>query len=122
MALLRTRNPQYHTAETIIGNSSILIGILTSDGNVQVDGVFEGEITTSLHVQVGSSGRVRAHMQVAACTITGSVVGNIHASNDVIIEASARVWGQIEAPSLQIQPGAVFKGSSHGNDEQSTNL
>lgn len=121
MALQRFRNPQYHTVETTIGNSSIFVGILTSDGNVQIDGIFEGEVNTTLHVQVSRSGRVRAHLQAAACTVSGSVVGNIHATNDVVIESCARVWGQIEAPSLHVQPGAVFKGSSHGKDEYMDN-
>lgn len=119
MALSRMNNPQYRTSETIIGSNSILVGVLTSEGNIQIDGIIEGEVATTLHVHVNSSGRVRADMKVNSCTINGSVVGNIHASNEVIIESSARVWGQIESETLQVQPGAVFKGSSQGADTQS---
>ncbi len=117
MASSHLRNTQYRVAETIISNECLFVGVLTSDGNVQIDGVFEGEITSSLHVQVNNSGRVRAHVHVNACTVHGSVVGNIIATSDVVLTSSARVWGQIDAASLQIQQGAVFKGSSQGKDE-----
>lgn len=116
MAPSRIQKNQYRAAETTIGIGSMFVGVLTSDGNVQIDGVFEGELTSALHVLVNNSGRVRAQMQVTACTINGSVIGNINASSDVVVESTARIWGEIDAATLQIQPGAVFKGSSHGKD------
>jgi cytoskeletal protein CcmA (bactofilin family) len=114
MAQSRIRSTQHHIVETTIGKECVFVGTLTSDGNIQVNGVFEGDITSSMHVQVNQTGRVRAHLNVASCTIRGSVVGNITATNDVIIESSAKVWGQIDSTTLHIQPGAMFKGTSHG--------
>jgi cytoskeletal protein CcmA (bactofilin family) len=121
MATSQIRKAQYHVAETTIRSDAMFVGILTSSGNVQIDGMIEGEIHSSLHVHVSHEGRVRAQIHAGACTINGSVVGNITATHDVIIESAARVWGQIESPSLQIQPGAIFKGTSHGKDTQDEN-
>jgi cytoskeletal protein CcmA (bactofilin family) len=118
MAPSHLRSTQYRVAETTIGKDCLFVGALTTDGNVQIDGVFEGEITSTMHVQVNNTGRVRAHLNVDACTVHGSVVGNIIATSDVVLASSARVWGQIDATSLQIQQGAVFKGSSQGKDEE----
>jgi cytoskeletal protein CcmA (bactofilin family) len=116
MALSNIRSTTHHIADTTIGRESIFIGVLTSTGNVQIDGIFEGDIVSAQHVQIRNSGRVRATLDVISCTITGSITGKVRASNDVVIESSARAWCEIESPALRIEPGAVFKGSSNGKD------
>lgn len=111
------RTQSKHFTDTIIGASSIFVGVLYSEGNIQINGVLEGEITAAQHVRIGNAGRVRAIINTISCTINGSLVGNIRANHTVLIEPSARVWGDIDAPTLQIEPGAVFKGVAHGSDE-----
>lgn len=117
MAIANVRNPSQHIADTTIGANSMLVGVLRSDGNISIEGVFEGEIAAAQHVRISNVGRVRAIINAIACTINGSMVGNIRATNAVIIQPSARVWGEVDAPTLQIEPGAVFKGVANGSDD-----
>lgn len=117
MALPNMRNSSHHIVDTTIGSNSMLVGILTSDGNVNIDGVFEGEIAAAQHIAISSAGRVRAQINTHSCTINGSMVGNIRATSAVAIQPSARVWGEIDTPTLQIEPGAVFKGVANGSDD-----
>ena len=116
MAIANLRTQAHHIADTTIGTNSILVGVLSSDSNINIEGVFEGEISAAQHVQISNTGRVRAVINTVTCTVNGSVVGNIHASNSVTIQPSARVWGEIDAATLQIAPGAVFKGVANGSD------
>ncbi|MEY3990355.1 MAG: hypothetical protein RI985_1436 [Chloroflexota bacterium] len=115
--MANNRTTQTHYTDTIIGSDSMFDGVLNSDGNIRIDGLFDGEIISTLNLHVSDVGRVRARIHTATCTITGSVMGNIQATNDVVIESSARVWGEIESPTLQIEPGAVFKGKSNGKSD-----
>lgn len=117
MAKVYNRTTQTHYTDTIIGNGSMFDGILKSDGNIRIDGLFDGEIISTLNLHVSDVGRVRARIHAATCTITGSVMGKILATSDVVIESSARVWGEIASPTLQIEPGAVFKGKSNGKED-----
>lgn len=117
MAVPHMRTTSQHIVDTTIGASSILIGVLQSDGNINIEGVFEGEIASAQHVRISNIGRVRALINAIACTINGSLVGNIRATQAVIIEPSARVWGEVDAPTLQIEPGAVFKGVANGSED-----
>lgn len=116
MTTTKMRNTSQHYADTTIGSSSMLVGVLTSEGNIHIDGVFEGEILAAQHIKIGNTGRVRAMLNAIACTINGSLVGNIRVHQAVVIQSSARVWGEIDAQSLQIEPGAVFKGVANGSE------
>jgi cytoskeletal protein CcmA (bactofilin family) len=122
MTLSNIRNTPHHIADTTIGRESIFIGVLTSTGNVHIDGIYEGDIHSAQHVQIRSSGRVRATLDVISCTISGLITGKVRASDTVVIEASARAWCEIESPTLHIEPGAIFKGSSNGKDNDNVIL
>ena len=42
--------------------------------------------------------------------VSGSVVGNITAGRQIVLHKSARVQGDMSAPSLVIEEGAIFNG------------
>lgn len=117
MSFSHPRTQQHHIFETTIGSNSIFVGVLTTAGNVQVDGVFEGDINSSRHIQISQLGRVRATINALTCTIKGSITGKIIAQHDVVIESTARAWCEIDSPALRVEPGAVFKGMSHGKHD-----
>ncbi len=50
-------------------------------------------------------------MSAEELTINGEASGNIEASGRVSINASAKVSGDIKAPRVVIEEGAVFNGS-----------
>jgi cytoskeletal protein CcmA (bactofilin family) len=50
---------------------------------------------------------------VATAIIDGLVRGDIRASERVELGSTARVFGNIETPALEVQPGAVFEGQCH---------
>jgi cytoskeletal protein CcmA (bactofilin family) len=86
---------------------------------------FEGTLRIDCHVKaslvnsqtgtliVGAAGEVQANILVATAIVDGLVRGDIRASERVELGATARVFGNIEAPALAIQPGAVFEGQCH---------
>jgi hypothetical protein len=42
--------------------------------------------------------------------VAGAVAGNLHGSELVVLEAGARVVGDVSAPSIGIRPGALLRG------------
>ena len=58
-----------------------------------------------------ASRRVEADIEAEELTINGEASGNIDASSKVAISASAKVAGDIKAPRVVIEDGAVFNGS-----------
>ena len=62
---------------------------------------------------VSETGEVDTDLFVPAAIIDGVVRGDIRATEQVELGRNARVIGNIETPSLAIQPGAVFEGRCH---------
>jgi cytoskeletal protein CcmA (bactofilin family) len=79
---------------------------------LRVDGRFSGRISSDEGIlMVAAGGRVDANVAVAVARVQGTLVGDIVASNRIELGRSARVTGNIQAPSLSVEDGAVLDGS-----------
>lgn len=96
--------------ENVLGASTHFEGRLTSDGNIRVDGVFEGSIETAGNVIVGEQARVMADIVANGVQVWGAVKGNVSAAGRLEILSSGRVWGDIKVAALLIDEGGVFRG------------
>lgn len=105
-------NVSTHSAETIVGTSVKLKGNLKSEGDIFVDGVVAGEIRTKGSVKIGPNANVIAAIKAKNVSVSGSVQGNVEASDRLEITQTGRVLGDIAASVLSISAGAVFSGKS----------
>ena len=84
---------------------------LQFEGTLRIDGKISGSLR-SMHgtLIVGETSNAEGEIRVAVAIIEGNFSGDIHASERVEIGPAATVIGNIHAPSMSIQPGAVFEG------------
>ena len=101
---------KYDDANSLIGEGSIFEGKFYISGSLQISGKFEGEIHTEDHLFIAETGKVKTNIIARKVTIGGTLIGNIRAEEEVVLLAQAKVLGNIEAPVLNIQKGAVHKG------------
>jgi len=99
-------------AETVVGTSVKLKGTLRSDGDITVDGSVNGEVKTKGTVNIGPNAHIIANVQAKNVNISGTVQGNVVATDCLSISESGRVYGDIAANILAISAGAVFTGKS----------
>lgn len=99
-------------SETAIGANTSITGTLKCDGNVRIDGSFEGEIEVLGDLIIGATGRVIASIKATNIHVAGAVKGELIASEQLQISQTGKVWGDITATALQIEPGGVFRGQS----------
>lgn len=92
-----------------IGVGVTFVGRLESNGEVQVEGAFEGEIR-AYAVKLGGEARVKGNIVGEIAQLSGAVEGNIEAQS-VIITKTSRVSGDIRYRSLQIEEGAFIDGN-----------
>jgi cytoskeletal protein CcmA (bactofilin family) len=59
---------------------------------------------------VCEGGTVEAPIRARTVEIRGAVVGDVVASREVVIHASGRLHGDVEAPSLVVARGAFYNG------------
>ena len=90
--------------------ASEMEGKYTCAGTVMLDAKFAGEITSKDTLVIGDKAVVHANVRTANLVVRGELVGNVMASEQVVIEASAKVTGDVEAPVIVMEKGAVLDG------------
>lgn len=93
-----------------IGEGSIFEGKFHIHGSLQIDGKFEGEIHTNDSLFIGENGKVKTNVFARKVVISGSLIGNIEATEEVILLETAKVLGNISAPIINIHQGAITQG------------
>lgn len=96
----------------MIGPSIHIKGTVTGGEDLLIQGKVEGTIDLGDHeVAVGQSGKVTADIKAKTVKIEGEVAGDVTGSEKVVIAKSGRVRGNIVAPRVTLEDGAIFKGS-----------
>ncbi|MFQ5482690.1 MAG: polymer-forming cytoskeletal protein [Nitrospinaceae bacterium] len=93
-----------------MGADTSFNGTLAFSGTVRIDGKFQGKVETSDTLIVGEKGLVEADIQAGIVICKGIVRGTIVAKEKVEIHSSSEVVGNIVAPQLYVEVGAVFDG------------
>lgn len=84
---------------------------VTFEGVLHFDGHSVGNIKSpGGALIVTKRGRVDADIDVGVAVISGSVVGNIIATERVFLDSDALVRGDIYTRRLSVKPGAIFEG------------
>jgi cytoskeletal protein CcmA (bactofilin family) len=100
------------TLNAMLGAGSVFEGKLHFEGQVRIDGTFTGEITTTDLLVIGEGAKVSATINCGSVEIKGNITGNVNASDSIVLRATARVEADIYSPSLVIDKGAFFEGST----------
>lgn len=104
----------------VIGPGIKINGDVSGDENLIIEGSVEGKIHLPGHqVEVGKSGKVHADVVAKFIKIEGQLHGDIDGREKVIITSSGNVKGNINAPRVILEDGAIFKGSIDINPNES---
>lgn len=96
------------TAPSILGSDITIIGDISSDGEIQIDGRHEGNISAA-KLTIGEQGAVIGTVKATTVHVRGKVNGKINA-NIVELAATANVQADITQDQLTISNGAFFDG------------
>ena len=102
-----------------VGQSIVFKGDLSGDEDLEIEGRIEGQVKLPKHqLTIGAHGRVTAQIEAKTVIVIGRVAGDVIATERVEIQATGVVDGDIHAPRLLIQEGAVVNGSIEMADAQ----
>jgi cytoskeletal protein CcmA (bactofilin family) len=96
----------------VIGPGIHINGDISGNENLIVEGKVDGKIRLKAHqVDIGQGGQVNADITAKVIKIAGEVRGDLTGSEKVVISSSGNVHGNIVAPRMTLEDGAIFKGS-----------
>jgi cytoskeletal protein CcmA (bactofilin family) len=105
---------------SMIGPDLTITGNLVSKGEVQVDGIVQGDIHGS-HVVIGETATINGGVVADEVVIRGHVIGSVRARR-VMLQTTSQVDGDIYHQSLSIEQGALFEGKSRRTQEDPRNM
>lgn len=95
---------------SVLGADAVLRGELSGGGDYIILGRVEGDSNLDSTVLLERGGTWQGRLQARSVIIAGTLEGEAVASERVELAPSARVTGDIRAPSVAIAEGAVFEG------------
>ncbi len=96
------------SAPSIISADLRLVGDLSSDGEIQIDGTIDGDIRAKV-LLVGETAKIKGEVACDSVRVHGSINGQIKA-DAVYLAKTANVIGDVIHNSLTIETGAYLEG------------
>jgi len=107
---------------TVIAEGLKIIGSVTAEGLVEVNGQIEGELHCASLI-VSRKAQIAGTITAERVVVDGTVKGPIQ-GGEVVLKSQAHVVGDIHHQSLAIEKGAYFEGRSvqaHGANGKQPN-
>lgn len=96
--------------QSVLGESFSITGRVTGEGDLEIRGRVDGEVDVRGDLVIAESAVIRAALSGARVTIRGALLGDILATEAIVLEGSARVVGNLRAPRIAIALGAQVRG------------
>ena len=93
---------------SFIGREVTITGNIGGTGNLHIDGRIEGDVTAT-SVILGSDGVVHGNVVAESAQISGTVNGTV-AAKSLVIEATARINGDLSYDAVSVASGAHVEG------------
>ncbi|HVJ94854.1 MAG TPA: polymer-forming cytoskeletal protein, partial [Labilithrix sp.] len=98
------------TSSTVISRTTFVRGRVSGEGDLEIAGRVEGEVSCTGDLLIEASGLIAANLSGSRVVVRGAVKGDIVAEQVLVIEAGARVVGDLRAPRIAIAPGGLVRG------------
>lgn len=116
--LTKAATHQPRPSDTMIAHDVTVTGALTSNGDIVIDGTFEGSITSQGHVRIGAGGLLTADIKCRSLTIDGTLTGTATASDEVFINPTGQVRGDVSCRQLDVALGGIINGQVQTEDHK----
>ncbi len=105
---------------TTIAVGTILKGTINVEGSLRIDGTIEGDITCHKTVVLGPQGKVTGNVTSVSAILEGTLKGDIHITDKLILKSGCMMNGDIYTSKLEIEPTACFNGNCNTIKEEKT--
>ncbi len=96
-------------APTIISGDLRITGDVVGSGDVQVDGIIEGDVHAR-SITVGEGAEIRGSLSADSVRVYGTVSGGTIKATTVTVAKTARILSNILHQTLSIESGAYVEG------------
>lgn len=110
-----------NSPHVLVGKDCRISGRMSFVGEAIIHGTLEGEVVSDGTLTVADGGVVDAKIRASRLHIYGRVVGDVVCSEHLELHAGAKVYGNLESPTVVMEDGVSFEGHcsmEEGDDVQ----
>jgi cytoskeletal protein CcmA (bactofilin family) len=85
-------------------------GQILSREDLRLEGEAEGQVHVDGRLTIGQQGKARANITAREVVMSGTVEGNIDASERIVLTKDSHLTGDVKTAGIVIEDGAYFKG------------
>jgi cytoskeletal protein CcmA (bactofilin family) len=105
----------------IISEGTLIKGDITANGDIRIDGELNGNINAKGRLVIGPKGKVEGEINCNNIEVSGYLKGKINVSELLTMKSSSRIYGDVVAGKLSVEPGSLFTGSCSMGDSKEKN-
>ena len=109
------KKPGLAKIDTLVGQNTVVEGDVIFTGGLHVDGCIKGNVIaekSSLSVlTLSEKGRIEGEVRVPHVILNGSVEGNVHAMDRIVLASRAKVTGNVYYLLIEMALGASINGN-----------
>lgn len=96
--------------QNVIGKGTIIEGNVQAEGDLVVEGVVKGDVTTKTKLVAGPSAIIEGNILAQHAEIAGRVQGTVKALGLLVINSSGMILGDVITKDLNVESGSTFNG------------
>lgn len=100
--------------DTLIGKNTQVLGDVRFSGGLHVDGVIKGKVIAeedeAATLSISEAGKVEGDVRVPHLILNGTIEGDVHATQRIVLSPKARVNGNVFYAVLEMSGGATVNG------------
>lgn len=86
-------------------------GNLTAGGDIRIDGTLIGNLVCQAKLIIGPKGYIEGDVECEMATVEGKFKGNLLVKQDLTLQATSDVTGDVKAGKMAVLGGAAVKGT-----------
>lgn len=99
------------TVYSILAPGAKIKGDISSDTDLRLDGIMEGNIVSEGKVILGPASSIIGNITCSNAEISGKVKGNISAPEQLSLKSASHIDGAVTTSTLIIESGAILNGT-----------
>lgn len=95
----------------IISEGTLIKGDISANGDIRIDGELKGNINVRGKLIVGPKGKVEGEINCHNIEVSGYLKGKITVSELFSLKSTSRIFSDVIAGKLSVEPGSLFTGT-----------
>lgn len=110
MKITKTK-PKEAQPMSLLSAGTKLSGNIEAPSAIRIDGEIEGDIISTNKVVTGVNSVITGYIEADEVIIGGRVFGTIKAKKTLLLQATGRIEGDIQALEIEVEKGGFLKGA-----------